>query len=734
MRRCVRWIIGVILALTVSIYLLILALPHLLSPNDYKTLITELVREKTGRELLIQGDIQLQISPGLDVTLALGKVRLANNALFPNSTFVESEQATMGLSLRPLLLQRRLQMAGITLEGVTLNLLRTKEGLGNWEPLAESPEPTAEAAGETTAVNRGQILPLLQKLVPEGTELDLGRIQLTHASVRYDNRQTGRLIIIKDLKIKTGHLKENGQFPFEAAFNLSHDNKRADKPAIIRSGDMTMQGNATLFLTDPRLLIEALRVKGSLKGQSLPKRGLRVVFSTNSDIQLRPQKVTIKDFSLSHDDISLRGSGTLEDFSSPRFLLSLKVPAGSPRSLLRQLDPSLPILLDTDALSQVSAGLLVKGAMEEVEITDLTVKFDETTITGAIKIRDRINPAYEARIHINHLDLDRYGREKTEALPETEGQQLLAVSNEEQSEASPPIVPVSFLKTLRLQLDLQVDSLKMSGAQLSQVQLRLAGKDGLLQLEPLTAGLYDGGMKLKARMDVTGDVPLIQVNQTINKVRLGPLFRDMSGREDVTGTAHIETDINTRGLSRQELISHLNGTMQFELLNGEIRLLPILQVIRTTAALYRARGETRPAVTSDTAAEGTGFVRLSGTGIIEDGILYNNDLMAASELMQLTGAGEIDLGRGLSDLTLKVFLAPDLVDDEEMGLSEFGTAPIPYTIVGPFSDLRQKADVEEVLSWEREKQPLQALPEHAGQQKKNAATAPVRKGRGAVGD
>lgn len=733
MKQFLRWIMGLFFALAISIYLLLLALPYLLNPNDYKTAITDLVREKTGRELVLSGDIQVQISPWLDVTCVLGKVQLANNALFPNSNFIESEQAKLGLSLWPLLLQRRLHMGGIMLEGATLNLLRGKEGVSNWQHLAKPPELIEKGSGEMTAVNKDQKQPLLHKLLLGVTGLDLGKIQLNHTNVRYDNRQTGRLIVIKDLQLKTGGLREKEQFPFEAAFNLSHDNKITKKPAIIRSSDIAMQGNATLFLADPHLLLEDLRIKGTLKGQSLPKRGLKVVFSTNSDIQLRQEKVTIKDFSLNHENIRLQGNGTLENFSSPSFNISLKVPECSPQSFLKQLDITLPDLQDADALTLLSASLLVKGNMEMAEITDLTVKLDETTITGTVTVKERTNPAYEAILHINDIDLDRYGLKKNEApevLVEPGEQQLDAALGAVEAEAGPPVIPVNLLKPLRLQIDLQADSVKVNGAQLSQLQMKLAAKDGLIQLDPLSAHLYDGNMKLKARIDVTGDVPQIQVKKTINKVQLGTLLLDTSKKDEVTGTALIETDIKTSGLNRDDLLSHLNGTMRFEILNGEIKPLHILQVIRATRDLQQKK--TTPSVTPHD--EATEFVRLSGSAIFKDGILYNDDLTATSELMQIKGGGEVDLNRGQIDFLLKVSLTPALVEDAEMGLTEFANTLIPYRIVGPFTDLKQEADVKTVLRAETEKHPLQELPKQADPKKKGADTSPPRKGKGATGD
>jgi AsmA protein len=723
---------GVLFGLALSIFLLILALPYLINPNDYKTVVTDLVREKTRRELVISGDINLQISPWLNVSSVFGKVRLANAAPFAKSTFIESEQVKIELSLWSLLLKRRLHMKDIMLDGVTLNLLRNKEGVSNWQELPEPAETTTEALTETTeeapaeptAMNSSPWQSWLKKLLPNTIDLDLGKLQLTHINARYENRQTDEVILLKDLQIKTGRLKEGRQFPFESGFNLTLDNKAASKSAIIRSGDIAMQGNATLFLQAPHLLLEDLRIEGTIKGKALPKRGLKVILATNSDIQLQPQKITIKDFSLTHEDVTLQGSGTLEDLSSPRFNGALKIPECSPADLLKQLKPTLPILQDAEALTRLSAGMLIKSDTERTEITDLTVTVDETTATGTITRQNESNPAYEATIHLNHLNLDRYSPKK-KAAPS---------AIERQAGASAPLIPVNFINALLLQLDLQIDSLQLGGVKLSEVQMKIAGKEGILQLAPLTAHLYDGSMKLEARMDVTGDIPQIHVKQKINKVQLAQLFQDMTGKEEVTGKALIETDINTNGLVWEEILGHLNGTMRVEFSNGAIESLKIIQLIRTARALHRQ--ETPLPMTDDDGA--TEFTRLTGTAILEDGIMYNDDLTATSELMQIAGGGEIDLiGRKL-DLKLNVSLAPQLAQ-EDKELSEFGSRSIPYTITGPFTDLHQEADVARLLPAKVEEQPLPELPTQADKgepapKENDASTPPEENKLEATGD
>ncbi|MDD3815291.1 MAG: AsmA family protein [Desulfocapsaceae bacterium] len=723
MKICLRWFIAFLLILAFSSFLLILALPFLFTPNEHKAFIIDLVREQTGRELSIAGGLQLTISPGLNMTFALEKVRLGNNAPFANSTFFESEQAKIELSIWPYLLQRRLYMTSIIVDGATLNLIRNKEGMSNWQNMANPSIKADESPKDkTTAAESKQKQPSLTGFLPHVTGLDFGKLNLTHVNVRFDNRQTDKIIVLKDLKIRTGRLMEKEQFPFETAFNLTLDNKDQDKPVIIRSGDIVMQGNATLFLQDPHLLLEDLRMETTVKGKTLPKRGLKFFVAGNSDIQLRQQKITLKDFSLTHEGMRLQGHGTLEDISSPRFNLSLKIPEYSPKSILKQLKSSLPILQNTDPFTHLRAEMQVKGDMERAEITDLTVMLDETAITGSIQINDiRNHPAYAASIHINHLDLDRYAPPKKEAAPVSREEQEEFVAEGVQLEAAAPIIPVHFLQDLLLQLDLQLDSVTVGGAELSQVQIRITGQDGKIQLVPLTAHLYDGSIKIEASIDVTGDIPQLQIKPYINKIQLGPLFLDMTGKAEISGTALIQADINSSGLSREELLNHINGTMQFELLNGEIKPVTILHVIKTTLAAQQKQ-ETPPV----TDGEATRFVRLTGTGIFKDGVLYNEDLMAASEIMQMTGAGELELARQQIDLKLNISLLPSYLD-EDSELSGFSGRIIPYKIFGPISDLSQEADVITILRTETWKEPQQGLPDHNNQksslQKKNGSAA-----------
>jgi AsmA protein len=590
-------------------------------------------------------------------------------------------------------------METVVLDGVTVNLIRNKEGMDNWQPISDpsaeqDQTPGATAAG--TSLENMQTKPLLIRLLLGISGIDVGGLHLNHVNTRYDNRLTNTIILLRDLQIKTGRLRENIPFPLEADFHLTLDS-HSQKTSSSRSGDITMQGNATLFWRERHLLLEDLRLAATLRGKALPKRGLKIDVTTNSSIHLPEQKITVQDFSLTHENATLRGSGMVENFDSPHWSMALKIPECSPQSILKQMQTTRPLVRNEKAFSLLSGNLDIKGGKELVEITDLTMTIDETTLTGTLKIEDLDTPAFVAAIHVNQLDLGRYGATGTKKSVEAESQPTMN---------DPPLIPVQFLHDLLLQLDLQLDSLKIGGAALSQVQIKLDGKDGVLQL-PLTANLYDGSFKLEARIDATGDVPTIQIKPRVNKIKLAPLFQDMTGSESVTGTATLQADLNTSGKHLDDLLQQMNGTMRLEILNGKFMAFPIRKQIEAALAPPQNESQPAPAVSVET----TGFSRLSATAVIEDGVLYNDDLRATSEEMEINGAGDIHLVQGQTNFVLKVALPSALFAGYELHLPESG-APIivPYTISGPFSELTQQANVAQFLHPKTETTPPEALP------------------------
>gem|GEM_PF-6449402 len=67
---------------------LVVLLPFVLDPNDYKEKIESLVYKKNGYQLHIPADIGLQITPGLDVLFSFGQIEVALAPAFGALSYV----------------------------------------------------------------------------------------------------------------------------------------------------------------------------------------------------------------------------------------------------------------------------------------------------------------------------------------------------------------------------------------------------------------------------------------------------------------------------------------------------------------------------------------------------------------------------------------------------------------------------------------------------------------------
>ncbi len=119
----------------------LLAVWLLVNPNAYKGKIAAAVKESTGRELKLPGDIKLSVIPW--VALELGPASLGNPPGFSDEPFLSFTHAKVRVRLLPLL-RRQLQVARVEVEGLDLRLRKNAAGRGNWQG-AEPEQPRTKS-------------------------------------------------------------------------------------------------------------------------------------------------------------------------------------------------------------------------------------------------------------------------------------------------------------------------------------------------------------------------------------------------------------------------------------------------------------------------------------------------------------------------------------------------------------------------------------------------------------
>ncbi len=155
--RTVKILAGVVGGILVLLAAALLAVWLSVNPNDYKGQIAAAVKQSTGRDLVLTGDIKLSVFPW--VALELGPASLGNPPGFGEEPFVAFKHASVRVRLFPLL-AKRLDMDRVDLDGLDLRLARMREGVGNWEDsAAASPGPAAKTGGAADAADLSRSLP-----------------------------------------------------------------------------------------------------------------------------------------------------------------------------------------------------------------------------------------------------------------------------------------------------------------------------------------------------------------------------------------------------------------------------------------------------------------------------------------------------------------------------------------------------------------------------------------------
>lgn len=163
--------------------------------NDYKPQISKAVKDASGLELVIEGDISPSFSP---VGISLSGVKLSNPQGFDKQPFLSLQSFDVAVELMPLLSQE-VKVQYVELSDIDINIIKSKQGTLNLdvktEPAAENGKTkqsgTAEANDETAA------LPLIM----------VDKVLLTNVNITYSDLATKSKAKVNDIDLVVTNIR-----------------------------------------------------------------------------------------------------------------------------------------------------------------------------------------------------------------------------------------------------------------------------------------------------------------------------------------------------------------------------------------------------------------------------------------------------------------------------------------------------------------------------------------------
>jgi AsmA protein len=629
MNRSVKIILWLIAAIAAVFAIAAIAFLFLFDPNDFKEDVERAVEESTGRELDIAGDVSVQIFPWLAVEI--GEARLGNAPGFGDEPFAAFDSVTLSVQFMPLIFQRQVVVGTAEIDGLQLNLAAKADGRDNWSDLAAGDDSKVVIGDEEADGKPGRT----------SGQLAVSGVAIRNATITYASGAEKYSLT-------------------EAEFTIGPVLGDEDK------------------LTVGKIAFEAL-VSGATE---IPTR---FEFETGGiDVDVQGQVANVQPIEMSVLGIDLRAAFEPINYAGDLDAkAALRIDTFSPRSVMTQLGIEPPATADPNALSKVSMDATAAVGTESARLTGVTVKVDDTTLTGAMTVPFDPAGRFFLKLAGDSIDLNGY------MTVDSEG----AAAG---GEAPPMEIPVDLIKPLNARGDLEFGSVRIGNLELTGVTVALDAADGRMRIHPIAAGLFGGTYSGDVRIDASGKTPSLSMNESVQGVDLSKLVMAMFEKKNITGTIAGNFKLGGSGNNLDEVRETLGGTMSFELRDGTYEGVDIWYELRRARALIKKEEPPQPQLPARTP-----FSTVTASGVVTNGVLRNQDLKAEMPFMELTGAGDVDLGKGTIDygLRARIFEKPELMGDatpEE--ISDLTKMVIPLRISGSLASPKPEPDFEALAS------------------------------------
>jgi AsmA protein len=614
-------------------------------PNNFKPRIASAVKESTGRDLKLTGDIKLSVFPW--VALELGPASLGNPAGFGDEPFLSLTHASVRVKLLPLL-KKHLEVAKLEVDGLDVRLRKDAQGKGNWQLVDEKPA----ASAKTDAVHASTM------------QLEsIANIHVKGGTVSYEG------VTVRNINVETGSLSGDRRIPVSATFDL---NRAPSGEQISLNAKFDLSDGS-----DGEMQFDNVNSSGTLNRPGDGRPAHWELTAPSLTLDLAKQTLALPAFVLSYSSAHLSGNAQatkiLDDMSVTG---SLTLDPLVLREFAPRLGLALPITRDPKALSQLSATLSFGYDAKAMTISHLQARLDDTTLQGSFKLVTAESQAIRFELAADQIDIDRYRAPEQTPPVHDSG----ATAKEDKSVKPPDVSGTVTVKTAHV-----------AKQDVTDVRITLTVKDKVTRLFPLEAQLDGGRYSGNITLDSKGAIPILSVDEHLSGVDMAKLLANTAGKGRMSGRATINIKATARGADVDADLKTLNGNLDANLADGALEGIDLAYELSLAQALLNK--STQAAVSN---SNRTKFDTFKTSMQIVNGVAQTQDLTISSQALKVTGQGSANFPTKALDFKLlaSIITAPAR------------TTEIPLKVTGTYTSPSVKPDLEG-LAKDQLKQKLQ---------------------------
>lgn len=552
MARAIKIFLIVIAALVVLLAATVFVVTQVIDPNDFKPQIREQAMTQANLDLEIPGDLAWQFWPSLGVSLGRTEARIAGE----EELFAGINSASVGVAVWPLLFGQ-VEMDGVTLDGLEVNLVETADG-ANWEKIGRqdgAEEETAPAEEEQPGESGGMDIPLT---IPS--------VAITDGKIRYQNTTDGTDIRVEHFNFNAQDVSLEEPFPMQMSL-------RYQDQSDMRV-DLNLDTTLAADLDNNHFVLDPMTLDADIAGMTT--NPVSVHLEQKLDVNLDEDRAQITDLLLEAAGTRTTGNATVTGLTGEMKVAGqIDTEPFDANAALEAIGEEPIATSDDSALSKVALSATLDGPANSVMVNPLKVTLDSSTLSGKAGLENLETGKIVFDLNLDKITLDGY------LPPQSDEEDSAAASGAgggtggkeggttQLSEAE--LIPVDSLRPLLLDGSLKIGELNYDTIQASNIVFNVDAKDGVLRLTKASGDTLQGGFNASGRLDVSGNTPRISFKQNVSSMQLQPVVAMALDKDLAKGIFSMDLDFSASGNSEKALVNSAKGNASMNLADGTVR-------------------------------------------------------------------------------------------------------------------------------------------------------------------
>lgn len=660
MNKIFKWLLAIGGVIVLLLLIVAVVLPLTFDPNDYKDKIRETVKEETGRDMTIAGDIGWTVFPWLG--LEVSGITLGNRQGFGDEPMLEVGEAGASVKIMPLF-SKKVEIGKITLKDMSIRLSRKANGENNWQDLTDEASADSSSDNDNTAGRQGSDI----------TSVRVSGVEISNANVRWDD--AGQITELSNANLDVSGISDQQPFDVNGSFSVVLSDSEL-------AGDVRFAGHVLPATGDSATQIEglALNFEGQ-QGTSPELLDLNIEINANALFNEKADSIALNDFKFRLHNLNLTGALLASSVSTtPAAKGNLSATAFDLKKLMKNMGMEELTTGNPDALSKLSLTMEFAGSADEANLQDLQMQLDESNFTGHFKVRNFSSPNLDFDLAIDSINLDHYlppstEEANTQATPAQTGS--TGAGNAGQAETD---LSVDTFRGYSGGGSFRIGKLIIAGLTASNVSTKMTANTNGWRFFPTVADFYGGKNQIDIRIDASGDRPILSINEDLSGVQADGLLQDLTGKASrLLGTGALTLNMQTDLSNSSTIRSAMNGDMSLSVLDGAFVGFDVAETISQAKSLLGKQNKDSETLDNDAMTE---FAKLGLSGLIRNGVLSSDDFDMSSTLMRATGKGQINLVNETIDYVIKPVLSENVRGEGKSTLGQLSGVAIPVKITG----------------------------------------------------